>query len=147
MKILSSEQDLSNLAIQIKAWSRELGFSDVGITDIDLSEDQRYLDKWLEKGYHGEMKYMKDRQAKYSNNEKNTPKSISMSCVTDIYTELGNSDSDDTSDKYNENSKHDDKDYQNQTRCNDSDLESVTSSDNNAHTQEYSHGSDDSKSK
>ena len=60
MKILSSEQDLSNLAIQIKAWSRELGFSDVGITDIDLSEDQRYLDKWLEKGYHGEMKYMKD---------------------------------------------------------------------------------------
>ena len=93
------------------------------------------------------MKYMKDRQAKYSNNEKNTPKSISMSCVTDIYMELGNSDSDDTSDKYNENNKHDDKDYQNQTRCNDSDLESVTSSDNNTNIQEYSHGSDDSKSK
>lgn len=95
-----------------------------------------------------EMKYMKDRQAKYSNNEKNTPKSISMSCVTDIYTELGNSDSDDDSDdNSDENSKKGDKDSQKQTHYNDSDLESVTSSDNNTYTQVYSHGSDDSKSK
>ena len=93
------------------------------------------------------MKYMKDMQAKYSNNEKNTPKSISMSCVTDIYMELGNSDSDDNSDKYDENSKNDDKDSQKQTRYIDSDFESETSSDNNTYTQVYSHGSDDSKSK
>ena len=53
-----TKKDLSLLAEQIKLWSSELGFSSIGITDIDLSQDQRYLEKWLEKDYHGEMKYM-----------------------------------------------------------------------------------------
>jgi len=38
----------------------------MGITDIDLSQDQRYLEKWLEKGYHGEMKYMERHGKKRS---------------------------------------------------------------------------------
>ncbi|MDC0980077.1 tRNA epoxyqueuosine(34) reductase QueG, partial [bacterium] len=37
-----------------------------GITDIDLSQDQRYLEKWLEKDYHGEMKYMERHGKKRS---------------------------------------------------------------------------------
>ena len=37
-----------DLASQIKTWAKEFGFSSVGITDINLSDDQRYLDKWLE---------------------------------------------------------------------------------------------------
>ena len=53
-----TKKDLSLLAEQIKLWSSELGFSSIGITDIDLFQDQRYLEKWLEKDYHGEMKYM-----------------------------------------------------------------------------------------
>ena len=61
-----TKKDLSLLAGQIKLWSSELGFSSIGITDIDLSEDQRYLEKWLEKDYHGEMKYMERHGKKRS---------------------------------------------------------------------------------
>ena len=61
-----TKKDLSLLAEQIKLWSSELGFSSIGITDIDLSQDQRYLEKWLEKDYHGEMKYMKRHGKKRS---------------------------------------------------------------------------------
>jgi epoxyqueuosine reductase len=66
MNNLLPEKDLSLLAEQIKLWSSELGFSSMGITDIDLSQDQRYLEKWLEKGYHGEMKYMERHGKKRS---------------------------------------------------------------------------------
>ena len=61
-----TKKDLSLLAEQIKLWSSELGFSSIGITDIDLSQDQRYLEKWLEKDYHGEMKYMEKHGRKRS---------------------------------------------------------------------------------
>ena len=61
-----TKKDLSLLAEQIKLWSSELGFSLIGITDIDLSQDQRYLEKWLEKDYHGEMKYMERHGKKRS---------------------------------------------------------------------------------
>ena len=61
-----TKKDLSLLAEQIKLWSSELGFSSIGITDIDLSQDQRYLEKWLEKDYHGEMKYMEKHGKKRS---------------------------------------------------------------------------------
>ena len=61
-----TKKDLSLLAEQIKLWSYELGFSSIGITDIDLSQDQRYLEKWLEKDYHGEMKYMEKHGKKRS---------------------------------------------------------------------------------
>ena len=66
MNNLLTKKDLSLLAEQIKLWSSELGFSSIGITDIDLSQDQRYLEKWLEKGYHGEMKYMERHGKKRS---------------------------------------------------------------------------------
>ena len=61
-----TKKDLSLLAEQIKLWSSELGFSSIGITDIDLSQDQRYLEKWIEKDYHGEMKYMEKHGKKRS---------------------------------------------------------------------------------
>lgn len=48
----------STLESSIKAWARELGFSDAGITDLDLSEAERHLWRWLEKGFHGSMGYM-----------------------------------------------------------------------------------------
>ena len=50
--------DLSHLAEQIRAWGAELGFQQVGITDIDLGEDRQHLRDWLAKQFHGEMAYM-----------------------------------------------------------------------------------------
>ncbi|NLC22466.1 MAG: tRNA epoxyqueuosine(34) reductase QueG [Halomonadaceae bacterium] len=49
---------LTELAATIKTWGRELGFQQVGITDVDLAEDERYLQRWLDAGYHGEMGFM-----------------------------------------------------------------------------------------
>jgi len=49
---------LINLADQIRAWGRDLGFQQVGITDTDLESQEKLLAKWLEKGYHGSMDYM-----------------------------------------------------------------------------------------
>ena len=46
------------LATRIKAWGKELGFSDVRITDIDLSDQETGLSAWLAAGHHGEMDYM-----------------------------------------------------------------------------------------
>ena len=52
------EQDLSRLAQKIKQWGRELGFAAVGIADVDLSAAEAGLQKWLDRGFHGEMDYM-----------------------------------------------------------------------------------------
>ncbi|MEI8672424.1 tRNA epoxyqueuosine(34) reductase QueG [Vibrio sp. SA48] len=46
------------LADNIKMWARELGFEKVGICDVDLSEHESTLQKWLDAGYHGEMDWM-----------------------------------------------------------------------------------------
>ncbi|NQX88777.1 MAG: tRNA epoxyqueuosine(34) reductase QueG [Halioglobus sp.] len=49
---------LHTLMRQIRGWADELGFQQVGVTDVDLGEHERYLQKWLAAGYHGEMAYM-----------------------------------------------------------------------------------------
>lgn len=46
------------LTKKIKVWGNELGFSQVGICDVDLSEHETSLSQWLEKNYHGNMDYM-----------------------------------------------------------------------------------------
>jgi epoxyqueuosine reductase len=51
-------KDLRRLADDIKRWGRELGFSDIGITDTDLSHAEVNHQKWVERGFHGEMDYM-----------------------------------------------------------------------------------------
>jgi epoxyqueuosine reductase len=47
-----------DLAADIKAWGRELGFQQVGIAAVDLDEHETRLLNWLQAGYHGEMSYM-----------------------------------------------------------------------------------------
>ncbi|EMK3316641.1 tRNA epoxyqueuosine(34) reductase QueG [Vibrio vulnificus] len=50
--------DYQQLAQQIKQWGKELGFEKVGICDIDLTEHEAQLQKWLDAGYHGSMDWM-----------------------------------------------------------------------------------------
>ncbi|ALM51748.1 tRNA epoxyqueuosine(34) reductase QueG [Halomonas huangheensis] len=50
--------DLGALADRIKSWGRELGFQQLGITDVDLAEDEQRLERWLADGHHGEMQFM-----------------------------------------------------------------------------------------
>ncbi|WP_017443729.1 tRNA epoxyqueuosine(34) reductase QueG [Gayadomonas joobiniege] len=53
-----SDKQLEKLAKQIKQWALSLGFQQVGISDLDLTEHEAALQNWLDKGYHGEMDYM-----------------------------------------------------------------------------------------
>jgi len=50
--------DVNRLVADIRRWGIELGFQQVGIADIDLSQAEHRLSQWLGKGFHGEMSYM-----------------------------------------------------------------------------------------
>ncbi|HJV76625.1 MAG TPA: tRNA epoxyqueuosine(34) reductase QueG [Noviherbaspirillum sp.] len=56
--MIVSDDKLSTLALTIKAWGRELGFDEVRITGIDLSQEEAGLQAWLDAGHHGDMDYM-----------------------------------------------------------------------------------------
>jgi epoxyqueuosine reductase len=38
--------------------ARQLGLDAIGVTEIHLDEDERHLQRWLERGWHGQMSYM-----------------------------------------------------------------------------------------
>lgn len=50
--------DLIQLSKNIKQWGKELGFQQLGISDIDLAQHEPKLQQWLDNQYHGEMDYM-----------------------------------------------------------------------------------------
>jgi epoxyqueuosine reductase len=56
--------DLQQLAEDIKAWGKQFGFQQIGITDIDLSAYEQDFLLWLERGLHGEMRYMQEHGSK-----------------------------------------------------------------------------------
>jgi epoxyqueuosine reductase len=43
---------------ELLAMARARGFADVGVTGVDLPQDEAFLLSWLERGHHGEMHYM-----------------------------------------------------------------------------------------
>ena len=54
MQILDSKALFS----QIQTWALELGFSQIGVTGVDLSAAEPGLLSWLANGFHGDMAYM-----------------------------------------------------------------------------------------
>ncbi|WP_165667475.1 tRNA epoxyqueuosine(34) reductase QueG [Metapseudomonas otitidis] len=68
-----SPQQLDELADSIKTWGRELGFQQVGISDVDLGEHEAHLQRWLEAGHHGEMEYMAAHGSKRSHPDELVP--------------------------------------------------------------------------
>ena len=42
----------------MQGWARELGFSQLGVTGVDLSSAEPGLRAWLDNGFHGRMDYM-----------------------------------------------------------------------------------------
>ena len=81
MPHIQSAPDYSQLVEQINQWSTALGFQQTGISDIDLSEHEQFLNKWLAAGFHGEMHYMQKHGSKRSHPEQlvdNTCRVISV---------------------------------------------------------------------
>jgi epoxyqueuosine reductase len=58
--------DLAALKGDILRWGEDLGFQQIGVSDIDLSEAETRLQLWLDDGCHGSMQYMKKHGTKRS---------------------------------------------------------------------------------
>lgn len=43
---------------RLQAWAQELGFSQIGVSNVDLSDAEPGLLAWLDQGFHGQMAYM-----------------------------------------------------------------------------------------
>lgn len=50
--------DPDALLEDIRRWARELGFQQLGVSDLDVTEPTRRLDEWLARQFHGKMEYM-----------------------------------------------------------------------------------------
>ncbi len=50
--------DSQELVAAVRHWGAELGFEQIGISDIELGEYEARLDAWLAEGLHGEMDWM-----------------------------------------------------------------------------------------
>ncbi len=55
---LKNDTDFTQLSMNIKAWAKELGFAQIGITDCDTGNADEKLQAWLDKKFQGEMTYM-----------------------------------------------------------------------------------------
>jgi epoxyqueuosine reductase len=53
-----AETAAAGLWPRIEGWARELGFSQVGVSGVDLSTAEPGLLAWIEAGHHGSMHYM-----------------------------------------------------------------------------------------
>jgi epoxyqueuosine reductase len=51
-------QSPAEILATLRQWAAELGFSQIGVADVDLSSAEAPLMSWLARGFHGEMHYM-----------------------------------------------------------------------------------------
>ena len=65
---------LQDITIRAKA----LGFADVGVSNIDLSQAEQRLLAWLDKGFHGSMSYMQHHGVKRTRPEMLVPDTLSV---------------------------------------------------------------------
>ncbi|TDG13030.1 tRNA epoxyqueuosine(34) reductase QueG [Seongchinamella unica] len=61
-----STQQAATLLADLERWATELGFQQVGVSNVELGEHEAYLQKWLDAGYHGSMDYMARHGSKRS---------------------------------------------------------------------------------
>ena len=73
--------DFATLAGRIKTWGVELGFAKVGITGVDLREDEARLQEWLRQGRHGSMDYMQHHGTRRSRPQELQPGTLRVISV------------------------------------------------------------------
>ena len=65
---------------ELRAWIKEqaqlLGFSEMRVSDLDVSQAMPYLQDWLEKGHHGDMYYMSQQAHLRANPKEILPQAI-----------------------------------------------------------------------
>jgi epoxyqueuosine reductase len=70
---------------RLQAWAAELGFASLGVADIDLSDVEEGLSRWLAAGFHGEMDYMARHRALRTQPQALVPGTVSALMVTVDY--------------------------------------------------------------
>jgi len=73
--------DLTQLASDIRSWGQELGFQQLGFTDVNLEKHRPYLEEWLARNFHGEMSYMARHHELRCNPDKLLPGTLTAICV------------------------------------------------------------------
>lgn len=71
----------SQLVSRIRAWARELGFSQIGVAGVDLSSSEEGLSAWLARGFHGDMAYMAAHGLKRARPAELVPGTVSVITV------------------------------------------------------------------
>lgn len=78
MNLAQNHLDDTTLIRQIRIWAEELGFSQLGVSGIDLESAEQALNHWLSQGYHGEMEYMARHGTKRSRPAELEPGTLSV---------------------------------------------------------------------
>ncbi len=65
----------------MRAWARELGFSQIGVAGVDLASAEAPLLHWLEQGFHGSMAYMAAHGLKRARPAELVPGTVSVLCA------------------------------------------------------------------
>lgn len=66
MSEVNTASTMEELFSQTQQWALDLGFQQLGVSDIDLSTAEAELQDWLSQQFHGEMDYMARHGAKRS---------------------------------------------------------------------------------
>jgi epoxyqueuosine reductase len=74
------EIDLPWLAGSLRLWAEDLGFTGLGVANIDLSSDEAFFLDWLRAGFSGEMDYMSRHGLKRSRPAELIPGTVS--CIS-----------------------------------------------------------------
>jgi epoxyqueuosine reductase len=72
----TSDRDLTKLKADILRWGAELGFQQIGVSDVDLAAAEGHLQSWLDDGRHGDMHYMQHHGSKRSHPEELVPGTV-----------------------------------------------------------------------
>lgn len=78
---MSTTINYYQLAENIKQWGAELGFEQVAITDVDLSNYEQQFQQWLAQQYHGEMAFMANHGTKRTRPDELLPGTLSIVAV------------------------------------------------------------------
>src|SRR5271165_4911519 len=84
--------DPKRLSHALRDWARELGFTGVGVTNIELSQDEAFFLDWLRAGFNGEMGYMSRHGIKRSRPAELVPGTVTCISVRMDYWPAGSAD-------------------------------------------------------
>jgi epoxyqueuosine reductase len=70
------EEPHQELLSKLQAWGHELGFSQIGVSDLNLDEAEAGLQAWLALGFHGGMHYMQAHGSKRTRPDELVPGTV-----------------------------------------------------------------------